>query len=103
MGLCCGYVNSHPSIYRWDCCAVHPILLAAGGGIISYKHALRASRNSPESLKEEDLSSLQVSYIKATGAISNRRDSVSEDTESLPGIIAYRSAADALNIINILK
>ncbi|CAL1536353.1 unnamed protein product [Lymnaea stagnalis] len=103
LGLSNAYVLSHRSIYRWDCCAGHAILLALGGGIVSYKHALEAAKKSPSPLTKDDLNQLQVNYVSAAGAISSRRSSISDGTESLPGIIAYRSVNDALIILELLK
>lgn len=103
LGLANAYVLSHRSIYRWDCCALHAILLALGGGIVSYKHALEAANQSESPLLENDLTQLQVHYTRAAGAISSRRASISGGCESLPGIIAYRSTADVLFILDLLK
>lgn len=102
-GLVDVYVLSHHSVYRWDCCAVHAILQALGGGVISFKHALRAVRDCPEGLSCDTINKLQLSYIKASGAILSRRDSVSDDNESLPGIIAYRSLGVVNTVLNVLK
>ncbi|KAH9499305.1 Inositol polyphosphate 1-phosphatase [Bulinus truncatus] len=62
LGLANAYVLSHRSIYRWDCCAGHAILLALGGGIISYKHSLETARKSQTPLSKEDMDLLQVNY-----------------------------------------
>lgn len=103
LGLANAYVLSHRSVYRWDCCAGHAILLALGGGIISYKHALEATNMSESALTEDDLIKFQVNYVSLGGAIRNRRASISDGTESLPGIIAYRCNSDALKILDVLK
>lgn len=103
IGLANAYVLSHQSIYRWDCCALHAILLAMGGGIISYKHAVELACKSQAELSLPDLEHLQLNYVKASGAIANRRCSLPNSTESLPGIIAYRSVDDARDILNLLK
>ena len=103
MGLANAYVLSHQSIYRWDCCALHAILLALGGGIVSYKHAVEMASKSQVQLTASDLENLQLNYMKAAGAIASRRCSLPNSAESLPGIIAYRSADDAITILNLLK
>ncbi|GFS17519.1 inositol polyphosphate 1-phosphatase-like protein [Elysia marginata] len=103
MGLANAYVLSHQSIYRWDCCALHAILLALGGGIISYKHAVEMASKSQVELSVTDLENLQINYVKAAGAIANRRSSLPNRTDSLPGIIAYRSIDDVRTILNLLK
>ncbi|GFO06219.1 inositol polyphosphate 1-phosphatase [Plakobranchus ocellatus] len=103
LGLANAYVLSHRSIYRWDCCALHAILLAMGGGIVSFKHAREAVTKSQTSLLASDLEHLQVNYAKAAGAIASRRCSLPDNAESLPGIIAYRSEEDALAILGFLK
>ncbi|RUS78447.1 hypothetical protein EGW08_013793 [Elysia chlorotica] len=103
LGLTNAYVLSHESIYRWDCCALHAVLLALGGGILSYRHAVQAASQAPGPLSRADLESLQLSYVKAAGAIASRRCSLPNSAESLPGIIAYKSADDAISILNLLK
>ncbi|XP_055870396.1 inositol polyphosphate 1-phosphatase-like isoform X2 [Biomphalaria glabrata] len=103
LGLANAYVLSHRSIYRWDCCAGHAILLALGGGIISYKHALEMARKSSTPITKEDLDQLQVNYVSTGGAITSRRCSISDGTESLPGIVAYLTVSDVLLILDLLK
>lgn len=103
LGLADAYVLSHRTVYRWDCCAVHAILLALGGGVVSYKHALEALAHSDNPLTQDDLTKLQVQYTRAGGTISNRRASICGGTESLPGIIAYRSICDVLVVLDLLR
>ncbi|CAG5130796.1 unnamed protein product [Candidula unifasciata] len=103
LGLVNAYVLSHRTVYRWDCCAVHAILLALGGGIVSYKHALEALSQSEDPLTEDHLTKLQVQYTRAGGTISNRRASICGGTESLPGIVAYRSIPDVVAVLELLR
>ena len=102
-GLANAYVLSHQSIYRWDCCALHAILLALGGGIVSYKHAIETALNTEGQVSVTVVENLQLNYVKAAGAIASRSCSLPGSTDSLPGIIAYRSVEDLLDILELLK
>ncbi|KAK6165690.1 hypothetical protein SNE40_022571 [Patella caerulea] len=84
LGCVSAYVLSKSSIYKWDCCGPHAILLSLGGGIISFKQLMEAQQSDVSQLK-------QVTYNH------------SQKANSFDGIIAYNSSQSLSQIVNCLK
>ena len=96
-GLADAYVLSKNTTYKWDTCGPHAILLAQGGGVISYKSLCE--------LAQRDLSILN----KFVGIqIVYGRDDKPENFDiknwcKSEGIVAYGSHESLQRIVNTLK
>ena len=80
-GLVDAYVLSRASIYSWDCCAPHAILMALGGGLIAFSEIL-------------DKNVDQVRYKHVTAG---------EQGNSIAGVVAYRSESRLQAVLKCLK
>ena len=84
-GLVAAYLTSKPTIYQWDTCGPHAILLALGGGVISYhdNKDLKSLDNLPQL-------SYHVGGCHGDPCHSN-------------GIIAYRSISALSTLLSALQ
>ncbi|XP_046682368.1 inositol polyphosphate 1-phosphatase isoform X2 [Homalodisca vitripennis] len=79
--LVSAYVLSKPSTYYWDTCGIQAVLLAMGGGVVSYSDALRGEI-------------IPLAYQKGKGT---------EQCCNESGLIAYSDRAVLEEIVMLLK
>ncbi|KAK3108663.1 hypothetical protein FSP39_012783 [Pinctada imbricata] len=93
-GHCDAYVLSKGSTFKWDTCGPHAILLALGGGIISFKFLEDAfSKIADSSMK------YQLKY----NAPDNESLTGGAKWSNSQGLVAYRSLAELKQVIDIYQ
>lgn len=96
-GLADAYVLSKDSTFKWDTCAPHSLLLAQGGGIISYKSLCSIAENDFSTLK--NLDDCQIVYGRGDNLDSHR----AKDWCNTDGIVAYRSYESLKRLVCAIK
>ncbi|XP_041367669.1 inositol polyphosphate 1-phosphatase-like [Gigantopelta aegis] len=80
-GLVDAYVLSRASIFSWDCCALHAVLLALGGGLVAFSDVL-----------SQDVCQVKYNHVTST-----------KHGHSIAGVVAYRSENNRQAIVTCLK
>lgn len=94
-GLADGYVLSKNSTFKWDTCAPHAVLLALGGGILSYKCFSDFAQESSQPLTKAD--SLQIRYDRGGNSVGVGQWCNSD------GIVAYKSQEGLVRLLGAMK
>lgn len=96
LGQADAYLLSKGSTFRWDCCAPHALLKAAGGGIVKYKYALLLK--DLDLLENKDqIRDFELTYSKAENSLGV------DQWCNMDGLIAYRDVKVLKSVVALLK
>ncbi|ESP01783.1 hypothetical protein LOTGIDRAFT_225152 [Lottia gigantea] len=82
-GLASAYLLSKKTMYKWDCCGPHAILLSLGGGVVSYSDLEKIAKGDSTEIQ-------QVTYNQS-------------ESNHFNGVIAYHNLYTLLEIVQHLQ
>lgn len=96
-GLADAYVLSKNSTFKWDTCAPHAVLLALGGGIMSYKNLCDFPQEGTQSF--DKAVGLQILYERGD---NSKSIGVNQWCNS-DGIVAYKSQDSLKRLLSAVR